>query len=242
VAFDAAYNHYQKGPLVIGAPYCGPPPKENVYVFQFETDMSNIGEEEGAIRLEQYTRSQAAMMTGLGEVAALPTGMILFDMRIFDLYRPSPRHKRIVLRDLAEGKITVRQAEIELQDGWFHYEWTDGYCDQKASTEDVCSTRDMGMCCSAVLGYNPLRCAWDSWIGHHKPWNCGRPNFYKVENVAAAFKQVCASDASIDEKIVSNFRSASIADFPVYQPPENGNGHAKTSKRADRGRAAKPGG
>lgn len=202
VAFDEVHGHYQKGPLVIAAPYCGPPPQENVYVFQFETNMSNVGDEEGIVRLEQYTRAQASLMTGIGEVAALPTGMILFDTRIFDLYSPSQRTKRQVLRDLRQGSLTVEQAETELMEGWFHYEWKDGYSAEKASTEDVSATRDLGMACAAKLGYNPLRCAWDSWIGHHKPWNCGKPVYYKVENVAAAFKAVVAGNVSTDERIV----------------------------------------
>lgn len=222
VAFDEIHAHYQQGPLVIGAPYCGPPPRENVYVFQFESNMSQLGIDESIVRLEQYTRSHAAMMTGIGEVAALPTGMILFDMRVFDIYKPSSKPRRQVLRDLRDGTISINQAEIELMEGWFHYEWKDGYCDEKASTEDVSSTRDLGLACAAALGYNPLRCAWDSWIGHNKPWNCGKPVYYKVENVAESFKSVMQRNESVDDRIV-DLRST-LAQFPTYAPSENGHG------------------
>jgi len=33
-SFDFLVDHYHKGPVVIGAPYCGPPPNEDVFVFR----------------------------------------------------------------------------------------------------------------------------------------------------------------------------------------------------------------
>jgi hypothetical protein len=201
VAFDEVYDHYQAGPLIIGAPYCGPPPFENVYVFQFENNMVGLGDET-VVRLEQYTRSQAALMSGVGHVAALPTGMILFDMRVFDIAQPSGKSRRQVLEELVEGKLTLTQAEHELTQGWFYYEWSDGYASEKASTEDVASTRDIGLAVAAKLGYNPLRCAWDSWIGHHKPWNCGKPSYYSVENVSEHFRSVVQRNVSHRDRIV----------------------------------------
>ena len=35
-SFDFLVNHYPNGPVVIGAPYCGPPPVECVYVFRWQ--------------------------------------------------------------------------------------------------------------------------------------------------------------------------------------------------------------
>lgn len=225
VAFDEVYNHYQAGPLVIGAPYCGPPPHENVYVFQFESNMSRVGDDESVVRLEQYTRSQASRMTGVTEVAALPTGMILFDMRIFDIYKPSHLSKRQVLEKVREGTMSLTEAELALMEGWFHYEWNDGFAAEKASTEDVSSTRDLAMACAVQLGYNPLRCAWDSWIGHHKPWNCGKPAFYDVENVSACFKSVVERGMVAEDRIV-DFQSDALIRF---QTPTlvGGNGNGK---------------
>ena len=63
VAFTECYNHYSKGPLVIGAPYCGAPPHENVFVFQFDNRMV-IGDET-PIMLEQYTAIIDAAREGL---------------------------------------------------------------------------------------------------------------------------------------------------------------------------------
>lgn len=144
-AIDAIYRHYDKGPLVVCAPYCGPPPNECVYVFLWETK-GNWGDE-SSYELRMYTRTEAQMMAGLHECAAQPTGLILFDMRIFNLIEPP----------------------------YFFYEMKEPYEHEKASTEDVCSTRNMSMSCIHQKGYNPLLCAWSSWAGHRKNWVVGKP-------------------------------------------------------------------
>ena len=186
-AFDEVYKHYGKGPLVIGAPYCGPPNGgENVYVFYWDNDGSRG--HETPYRLEQYPRMIAAKMTGIQECAALPTGMILYDMRCFDLIEPSKLSKDEVLDRFQEGKLSKAQAIAALGEGYFHYEWKDGYGDEKSSTEDVQNTRDISLAGIAKLGYNPVRCAWDSWVGHHKPWNVGKPVYYDQKDVAATFR------------------------------------------------------
>jgi hypothetical protein len=77
VAMDFAFNH--PGPCAIAAPYCGPPPVENIYVFRWgvrESNNPNFG-----FTLDQYSRDEAAMMGGVQEAAALPTGVFLLDMR-----------------------------------------------------------------------------------------------------------------------------------------------------------------
>jgi hypothetical protein len=117
-SFDFLWKQRRDGrPSVIGAPYCGPPPHENIYVFHWETKASDIPDDEGNHTLEQYTRFQAATMRGITEVAALPTGLILMDM----------------------------EAVAKLQPPYTYYEWTDEKEDGKASTEDVTFTRDLTM-------------------------------------------------------------------------------------------------
>jgi hypothetical protein len=105
-------------PATIGAPYCGPSPIENCYVFRW------MGRETGGaspnFAIKNFDRDEAARMHGITEVAALPTGLILYDIRVFDSL-PKP---------------------------WFEYEWTDERHDEKKSTEDVYQTRNaslMGM-------------------------------------------------------------------------------------------------
>lgn len=187
-AFDAIHSHYAAGPLVIGAPYCGPPGSgENCYVFRWE-QQTDAGDET-EFKLEQYDRATAAQMSGIQPVAALPTGMILFDMRAFDLLDNNRKSKEQVLDDFREGKIDKREALRCIQDGYFYYEWTDHTASDKASTEDVTITRDMSLISQIKLGYNMVHCAWDSWIGHMKPWNVGRPKFFATEQVGGVLQR-----------------------------------------------------
>ncbi len=112
-AFDFALQH--NGPCVIGVPYCGPPPVENVYIFRWarqQEDHPNCD-----MRMEQYTREEAARRGGFEEVAALPTGIVLISMEGVKRLKPP----------------------------WFDYEWTDEYQTHKASTEDVYFTRNLSL-------------------------------------------------------------------------------------------------
>lgn len=103
-------------PSVIAAPYCGPPPDAPVYVFDWNWD----GIENGAdfrATLQMVPRLSAAYRTGVHPAAALPTGLMLIDMRVFDLLPPP----------------------------YFYYEATDATWTEKASTEDVAFSRDLSM-------------------------------------------------------------------------------------------------
>jgi hypothetical protein len=171
-----------------GAPYGGPPNgTENVYVFRWD----NHGDrgDETTIRLEQFTRHEASKMRGLSPVAALPTGLILYDMRAFNLIEPSALSREEVLEKFASGEMTKTQALAAMQEGWFAYEWKTGHASEKASTEDVQNTRDISLVGQTQLGYNPVLCAWNSWIGHWKPWNVGRPKSFGVEHISGTFRR-----------------------------------------------------
>ena len=177
-SFDFLCEHYDKGPCVIAAPYCGPPTHdhENVYVFRWR-----IKAERGAETLffiDQYTREEAALMKGISEVAALPTGAIMYDMRCFDLIKPPYFNY--------EYKASYDEHGKEV-----HYE------DDKGSTEDVQNTRDISIAGCLKLGYNPVFCNWDSPVGHWKPWCVrGRPRVYTARCVADSLK------AAIDSNIM----------------------------------------
>lgn len=177
-AFDFLYRSHHRGPVVIGAPYCGPPPAECVYVFKWESlrnDQCNPNHQ-----LKMIGRGEAARMSGIGEVAALPTGLIMYDMRIFDLLEPKDKDSK----------------------PWFYYEWTNKYHSEKASTEDVAATRDMSLAGMSVLGYNPIYCAWDSWAGHWKPHLVRKPAEMTVSDVALKYAQALESGYRKDESIV----------------------------------------
>lgn len=112
---DFMLQHH--GPCCVGAPYCGPPPLSNVYVFRWANWQNPDVQPNPDMRLEQYSREEAAQRAGIERVGALPTGLILIDMRAFEKLKPP----------------------------YFYYEWTDATQSGKASTEDVTFTRDLNL-------------------------------------------------------------------------------------------------
>lgn len=110
-AWEFALAH--DGPCVIAAPYVGPPPNEVVYVFRWENTQND--DPNPNFLLKAYTRPEAAMMSGVQRAGALPTGLMLIDMRAIKRL-PHPR---------------------------FYYEWMGPRQDEKASTEDVTFSRDL---------------------------------------------------------------------------------------------------
>ena len=177
-SFDFLVNHYAKGPCVIGAPYCGPPPAECVYVFEWR-DMQS-GHPNPDFQLKMYERSQAAKMAGIQPCAALPTGLIMFDMRVFDIIEP---------KDEKDGSFA-------------YYEWTDKYASSKASTEDVTMTRDICLKGTEKLGYNPVHCNWDAWAGHWKPKCVGKPQFIEAKHISSKLKQCWEANYDPTVKLV----------------------------------------
>lgn len=185
-SFDFLYEHWERGPCVIGAPYCGPSPKQNIYVFHW-TQMRNETAD-NRVKLSQYTREHAAMMSGIQECAALPTGLILFDIRCFDLVEPP----------------------------YFYYQYEgDGKrCDgcngqrpgkqtHKSATEDVSATRDISLAGQIKNGYNPVFCNWDAWAGHVKQEVVGKPRPIFVDGVSAKYEKAIRDGLNSDSKLVT---------------------------------------
>ena len=164
-SLDFLVAHYAKGPVVIGAPYCGPPPTESVYVFRWQAQQSHNANPD--FRLEMIDRDTGAKMAGIQECAALPTGLIMYDMRAFDITEP----------------------QTEEDKPWFYYEYPDKYQAEKASTEDVTMTRDLSLTGTQKLGYNPVFCNWDAWAGHWKPKCVGKPQVVQAVDVSAKLRQ-----------------------------------------------------
>lgn len=177
-AFDFFVNHYAKGPCVIGAPYCGPPPQECVYVFRWQAMQSEHPNPD--FQLEMYDRHTAAKMAGIQECAALPTGLILYDMRAFDLIEPKKEGDK----------------------PFFYYEFNSIYQDAKASTEDVTNTRDISLAGTQKLGYNPVYCNWDAWAGHWKPKCVGKPQFIAASQVSQKLKDCWEANYEPGTKLV----------------------------------------
>jgi hypothetical protein len=191
-SFDFLVNHYPKGPVVIGAPYCGPPPVECVYVFRWNNMASENPNPD--FQLEMYDRHTAVKMAGIQECAALPTGLIMYDMRAFDLTEPKQEGDK----------------------PWFYYEWKDHHAAEKASTEDVTMTRDLSLVGTQKLGYNPVFCNWDAWAGHWKPKCVGKPQVIAAEGVSHKLKDCWEAKVEPGTKLVEFKSSVKLPVQPAF--------------------------
>tara|TARA_R100000808_G_C2124695_1_gene135145 strand:+ start:125 stop:1021 length:897 start_codon:yes stop_codon:yes gene_type:complete len=165
-------------PLVVAAPYCGPPPHENIYVFRWRNKQSD-SPDDADFELSQFTREEAFERGGIEHVAALPTGLILCDVRVFELTEPKERGDR----------------------PWFYYEYEDVYESQKCSTEDVTATRDLSLKGEKDWGYNPVCVNWDAWAGHWKPKVVGKPQLVTSSMVSDRLLRSAPSRLPSNEKL-----------------------------------------
>lgn len=157
-------------PAVIAAPYCGPPPWENMFVFKFanrQSDHPNVD-----IIIDQFTREEGAQRAGIEEVAALPTGLILIDVR--------------ALRSIWDAS----------KKPWFDYEYKDAECSELATTEDVFFSRNLN------LAGVPQFCNWDSWAGHWKRKKVGKPVLLTSDAVREGYKEAILRGTRSDERLV----------------------------------------
>lgn len=112
-AIDFALAH--DGPCLVGAPYCGAPPLQQVMVMKNREYIPGLQDGMG-LKIDKYTRDEAAWLTGIQRVAGLPTGCLLVDLRVNDVLPPP----------------------------WFSYEFDDPpFNTSLASTEDIVFTRNL---------------------------------------------------------------------------------------------------
>jgi hypothetical protein len=135
------------------------------------------------------------VMTGIQECGAGPTGLVMYDMRAFDLIDPAKTVPALQQRGLNRREINA------LVTSFFDYEWTDIYHWQKASTEDAVNLRDISLIGMQTLGYNPLYCNWDSWAGHWKPMLVGKPTPLRVDQINQKYLRAVQEDVRSDEKM-----------------------------------------
>ena len=192
-SFDFLYERLLRGKqTVVGAPYCGPPPIEMPYVFKWCSKQNDHHNPDYG--LEMFSREEAAVRCGTEEVAALPTGLIMFDMRVFDAIDPK-HHYEMLLKEYPPH--IARQ----LTRPWFYYEYENVYQATKGSTEDVVATRDMSMSLIAKLGYNPLYCNWDAWAGHMKPKCVRKPRLISASSVSKKLLAAAESGRNDGEQL-----------------------------------------
>lgn len=173
-------------PMVIGAPYVGPPPINNIYVFQFENYNNYDGDK---CHLPQYTRSEAGLMMGISRCGALPTGVIF--------YGNLSGCMKLSADDPGYGLPPTKDK------GWFYYEWRDEACAEKASTEDVTNTRDIGLLLSTSnIQDAGVYCNWDAWAGHVKPQVQRKPRPVTVDDVGESLRNGWASQLTANTRMV----------------------------------------
>lgn len=226
-SFDFLYHHYEKGPCVIGAPYCGPPPNECVYVFRWTDLESRHPNCRG--RLEMYSRDHASQLTGITNCGALPTGVTMFDTRVFRLTEPKRCNDADVIKQLKAGEITDDEAlKLLRQHSWCYYQYTDSFERHKSSTEDVTLTRDLSMAGLRILGYNPLYCNWDAWAGHSKEKIVRKPEHWDVKDISAQMRKTIVNGLShtVKKTESNDARLGPRADYFAAHPQET-NGAAK---------------
>jgi hypothetical protein len=173
-------------PMVIGAPYTGPPPNNNIYVFQWD-NYNNYQPDKA--RLPQYPRHQAAIMGGIQRCGALPTGVIAY----FNL----PMLMRRNASEPGHGLLPVKG------EGWFRYEWTDATASRKASTEDVTNTRDIGLVLPRYgIEEAGIYCNWDAWAAHIKPQEFGKPRPMVNGDVSEVFQRAWSNPAEKGDRVM----------------------------------------
>lgn len=185
-SFDFLYNHYDKGPVCVFAPYCGPDPVSMVYIFRWENTQNGDHNAPG-LKMDMFPRTEAVRMAGISNVDGAGTGLCLWDTRLFNVL-PKP---------------------------WFDYEWKgDGPCcatcgqpkpgvrAEKASTEDCVHTRDMSLVGVELLGYNPVFCNWDAWAGHWKPKCIDKPYLPTATTVNHRMREAVLRGHQQNERMV----------------------------------------
>lgn len=194
-SFNFLYERYQRGLMtVVLAPYCGPPPIENVYVFRWASHLSNTPND--SFFLEAYSREEAFGRSGFEAIGAGPTGLSMFDMRVFELTDPKKDCERLVEKGLSYPDAA------SLCRSWFYYEYTDIYQRHKSSTEDVTATRDISLACHTEHQYDCCFVNWDAWAGHEKPMVVRKPSLTTTEQVGEKFRRAIEAKLSRNEKLV----------------------------------------
>ena len=196
-SFDFLVDHYHKGPCVIGVPYCGPPPVECVYVFRWNNMQTSNPNPD--FQLEMYDRHTAVKLAGIQECAALPTGLIMYDMRAFEVTEP----------------------KSDADKPWFYYEYKDQFQSEKASTEDVTMTRDLSLVGTQKLGYNPVFCNWDAWAGHWKPKCVGKPQYIQAKDISQKLKDCWEANYDAGSTLVDFKSSPSFDNLGMTIPDQD---------------------
>ena len=218
-SFNFLYERRMRGvPTVVCAPYCGPPPHpteggmENVYVFHAEETETDVMKNGGCnFHVIAYDRNTAAKMRGIQQIAAGPTGVIMYSTDAFDVMPVHQKTKGDILDEFQAGTLTKeRTLRLLSMESWFFYEYTDQYQTNKASTEDVTNTREIQMAGIEKFKEPLVFCNWDAWAGHHKPKCVGKPTPLTMEQINPSYIEAVLSGSSNATQIRDIDYSANI--------------------------------
>lgn len=185
-AWEFAMGH-RDVPMAICAPYCGPSPHNNMYVFRFGAKNNKFRPSDRKLwSIDQFTREEVAVRGGIEEIPAAPTGLVLYDMRCFSTMMPDPK------------------VSPDLYKGWYYYEWTDQFAMEKASTEDVTQTRDMTFAFYSTGGKKggKMYCAWDCFAHHIKTEHVPKPELIRPDQIGAMYLAALKNPVASDEQLV----------------------------------------
>lgn len=164
-------------PATICAPYCGPPPFEVPYIFRWKN--METGHPNPDFSLKMIDREDAAVRSGIEQFDALPTGLILYDLRLF--------------KKLPPPWFQYEYENTLSRPSWWEGEWPDdgvNFEHRKCTTEDVFQTRNASM-----LQF-PQFVAWDCWAVHNKLKRVGKPEILTREAVRGTMQKALASKVS----------------------------------------------
>jgi len=161
-------SRWDIAPTVVAVPYCSASPLEEVMAFRWGATQTN--DPNPNYQLKKYEREEVIDFVGITPVAALATGLVAIDMRVFTGFT------------LNDGRI------VKLTPPYFRYEWTDKTESVKASTEDVVFSRDTALI-FAQHGLETCFVNWDCWAIHHKTKAVGKPHRPSSVNIAKLFSK-----------------------------------------------------
>lgn len=170
----------QRVPTVIAAPYVGPGLHQNIYVFRWANWVNPEHDPGTTYALRQYTREEAAERAGFEQVAALPTGLILYDLKIFERAAPP----------------------------YFYYDFDKKFT-KKESTEDVTNTRDLSFLWHDVPGAG-CWVNWNSWARHVKLTEFGGPQLTTTAAIGDALRRAWTRGMGPGERVMEVRRDVDL--------------------------------
>lgn len=165
--FNFMLSRWNQAPSIVAVPYCSAPPVEAVMGFKWSTTQTD--DPNPNYQLKKYDRDESVLLKGILPAAAVGTGLVAIDMRIFTGFT------------LPNGQVVKLNKKP-----YFYYEWADEAQTTKLSTEDVVFSRNAGLT-FAEHGLDTVFINWDCWAKHYKVKEVGKPQLINNQSIANLF-------------------------------------------------------